>query len=202
MKLMTEKKSGEFLRKKGFNLLCYEFVSKKKNLKKAIEKIGFPCVIKVSGDKIIHKKRIQGVYLNIKTINEAENIFEKLIKIPNSQGVIIQPQIKAQEIFLGIKKTKDFGHAIAFGKGGSNVEDKKDIAFRIFPVLRTDAIRMIKDTKISKKLSTKEREIILNLIEKFNYLIKEHPSVKELDINPFMIQGDIGFIVDSRILFE
>lgn len=194
MKILTEKKAGEFLEKNKFEILPRIFITKKRQLKK----IKFPCAIKVFGKKIIHKKKIKGVYLNVKNLEKAQEVFEKLKQIKGAKGVIAQEMQKGKELFFGIKHTTDFEHAIVFGKGGSNLEKEKDIEFRIYPITEIQALNQIKSTKIGKKLTQKEIEISIEYLMKLNELIKKYPKIIELDINPLMQ----GKIIDSRIVFK
>jgi acyl-CoA synthetase (NDP forming) len=169
MKIFTEKKAGEFLEKNNFEILERKFITRKRQLKK----IKFPCAIKVFGKNIIHKKKIGGVYLNIKTLEKTQEVFDTLKKIKGAKGIIAQEMLKGKELFLGIKHTTDFEHTIVFGKGGSKVEKEKDVEFRIYPINQIQALDLIKNTKIGKKLNQKEIEISIKYLMKLNELIKK-----------------------------
>lgn len=202
MKIFVEKEAEKFLENKGFNVIERVYITKESELSKAIKKIKFPLVMKVSGKKIIHKNKINGIKTNIKDIKQAIKSFNQLKKIKNSEGILIQKQIKGKELLLGIKKTPEFGHTIAFGTGGIHTEELKDISFRISPFKIKEARKMIKETKISKKLNTKNlKEIEKNLV-KLCQLTKKYPKIKELDINPLIIDKKNTTIVDARIVFE
>jgi len=193
----NERKAGDFLRKNGFHILDRIFVRREKDLERAFSKIGFPAVMKISGKKIVHKKKIGGVILGIKNYGDGLLAFKKLKKIKGFEEAIIQPVVMGDEFILGIKKAPEFGHIILFGNGGSNVEKNKDVSFRVYPLAKKDAKEMIEETKISKKISRSEKKFLVKSILKLNSLIKRHSSIKELDINP--MKGN--FVVDSRAVF-
>jgi len=202
MRLMTERKAEDFLSKKGFDIIESSFASSKFGVKRALKKIGLPCVMKVSGNKIVHKGVLGGVKTNIKTYSEALHEFSNFKRIRGSNGVVFQKKASGKEFILGLKKNKDFSHVLVFGKGGSDVERKKDVSFRVCPLKEKDIYNMIKETKIGKKLSKTFKEIIKENIFKLCDLSIEYPNIAELDINPLIISKKEGKVVDARIVFD
>jgi acetyl-CoA synthetase (ADP-forming) len=192
--LYTEKKAGEFLEKEGFVVHKRIFVFKESDL----NKLAFPYVMKVSGSTIVHKSKLGGVRVGVKDLNEAKEFFNQCMKISGAEGVILQSLIEGRFFILGLKATPEFGFALIFGDGGIDVEEKKDVAFRICPVNKEDILEMIKDTNIGKTLSKSEKEFIVENLLKLSSLANKYPNILELDINP-IISGEI---VDSRIVFK
>lgn len=197
MKQFTEKEAEDFLEKNKFNVAKRAFVKNKKQLKKI--KIPFPWVMKISSKKIMHKAKINGIILNIDSIEKAEQSFSQLSKIKYFEKAIIQETIKGKEIVIGVKHTSEFEHVIMFGKGGTSVEKEKDVCFGVFPIKNIS--KMIKDTKIFKELSKKEIQNTKNIIEKIQKIIRKYPKIIELDINPLFIDDKIATIADARIVF-
>jgi hypothetical protein len=154
--------------------------------------------MKVSGQEIIHKNRIGGVVKNVKDYEIAWEVFNKLKEIKGFKGVMIQKQIKGKEFLLGIKKTPEFEHVIAFGAGGIHTEKLKDVSFRVYPFGKKETRQMMQEVKASKDLDENSTKIIEKNILKLCKLIKKYPRITELDINP-LIQGRI---VDARIVWN
>ncbi|MBS3094329.1 acetate--CoA ligase family protein [Candidatus Pacearchaeota archaeon] len=198
----SEKRAKEFLKENKFEILDSVYVRKISEIKKISDKLNFPVVVKIFGDKIVHKKNIGGVKLNVKNYEEILGIFQKFGKIKNFEGIVIQEQVKGTEILLGLKRTPEFHQVIVFGRGGSDVEKAKDVSFRIIPLDKKDALEMMKETKIFSKLKRKEIKSILKNIFLLNKLSQKHPRISELDINPLMIQDKFAKIIDARILFS
>jgi len=202
MQIFTEKEAENFLEKEGFQIVNRIYIKKKSDINKSINKISFPFVMKVSGKKIIHKNKVKGIILNIKNYEESVKAFNKLKKIKDSEGVIIQRQIKGNEFLLGIKKTPEFEHVIAFGAGGIHTEELKDISFRVCPFNNIEAKNMIKEIKAAKNLNKKIINKIQKNLIKLCQLAKRHPKIKELDINPLIVNEKDTIIVDARIAWE
>jgi len=202
MKVFAEKEAEDFLKKQGFELVEGFFVNSAFGLRKALKRIGLPCVIKVSGPRIVHKRGLKGVKTRIKTYSEALHELNNFKKFKGATGAIIQKRFFGKEFFLGIKKTPEFEHILVFGAGGSGVEQKKDVSFRTCDLDSKELKKMIKETKIGKKLPRKSVEILCNNLLKLCKLVKKYPKISELDINPFTISKEIGKVLDARIAFE
>ncbi len=200
MKIFAEKEAEVFLNEQGFEVIDTLFIKDKSELADAVGKMGFPLVMKVSGQKILHKNRIGGVKTKIETIEQAEKIFDTFIKIQDAEGVILQKQISGEEFILGLKATKEFGHVLAFGIGGTSVEQIKKVAFRVCPLNDDEAVNMIKEIK--ENITEEELNAIKKNIFQLCRLSKRYSNITELDINPLMVEKDKAIVVDARMVFE
>ena len=189
MEVMIEKEAEDFLEKNGFEVVGRDYVSKEGNLKKVCEEIGFPLVMKVSGGKIIHKVGVGGVKVGI--------------KISGAEGVLIQEMFSGKEFILGIKKTPEFDHVLGFGEGGSGVEEKKKVSFRVVPLSIKDARQMIGEISLTRKISWNARNKIVKNILKLSRLVDTNPKISELDVNPLTVskEGDVK-VVDARVVLN
>ncbi len=200
MKILAEREAEDFLKKEGFNIIDTIFVNKKNQLQSAVNKTGFPLVMKVSGKKILHKNRIGGVKVGITDLRQAIETFGHFMGMKDAEGVLLQRKIHGTEYLLGIKSTKEFGHIIAFGIGGVNVEKMKRVAFRVCPINKEDVADMLKELKISLKKDA-SNAIEKNLLELCNFAEK-YSNLKELDINPLIVEKGMASIVDARMVFD
>ena len=202
MRYYSEKSAKDFLKKEGFEILKSVYIKKFEDIKVKTKNLNFPIVAKIFGKKIIHKSKIGGVKLNLKSYEEIFKVFEEMKKINGFEGVVVQKQVKGKEIFLGLKKTHEFGYAIGFGTGGVNVEQIKDINFRIAPLSKKEIKGMINDTKISKELSKNEKNSIEKNLILLQNLSKKYPKISELDINPLILNKNFSKIIDARMVWK
>jgi succinyl-CoA synthetase beta subunit len=202
MKVFSERKSGIFLKKFGFNIVNSFYVRKKSDLKNAVEKIGFPCVVKVFGENVIHKKKLGGVALGINNYESVLKFYNKFEKIKGFEGVVIQKEIvdKGNEFLVGLQKTPEFGHVVAFGVGGSDVEKLGKVGFRVCDFDKKEAMEFVNE--FFRNLSIKKKKILVKILLKCCKLSKKFPSIKELDINPLVISQGKAIVLDSRIVWE
>jgi acetyl coenzyme A synthetase (ADP forming)-like protein len=180
------------------------------------ERIGFPVVMKVISDEIVHKSDVKGVILNIANKKEAEAAYASIIDNVSSlqpgakiKGVYVTKMIPAGvEVILGIKRDPSFGPVIMFGLGGIFVELFRDISFRIAPLSEADVNSMIKEIKAYSMLTglrgMKMRDIssLRSCIIQLSLLALGCPQIKELDINPLILleEGKGCLVADARIM--
>ncbi len=174
---------------------------------KLVEEIGYPVALKISSSKISHKTEVGGVKINVISDLEVKEYFNQASKKLGAKldGIIIQPMIKGAEIILGVKKDENFGHLIMFGLGGVFTEITKDVSFRLAPIDKTEALKMIREIKSFKILDGYRNlpkvniDFIADSLVGLSELVSDHAEIKELDINPLIVTEKECFAVDVRI---
>jgi acetyltransferase len=167
------------------------------------KKTDFPLVMKVVGP--IHKSDVGGVILNISSEEELKNAFDKIMRIEGATAVLIQPMVKGTELFIGVKKEKDFGHLIFFGLGGIFVEVLKDVSFALAPLSEfeiTNLIHGIKSYPIIKGIRGSKginEGLLVQIIKKISDLVQLVPEIYEMDINPLIATEKELYSIDVRI---
>ncbi len=168
--------------------------------------LSFPVVMKVIGP--VHKSDAGGVRLNIKNFNDLENTYHDLMAIEGSTGVLMQEQLRGNEVFIGASREDPFGHVVMCGLGGVFIEVFHDLTSSIAPVSREEAhgmIRHLKSYPIIKGVRGKEgvnEDLFVAAILKLSALLQAAPEIKELDINPLMGTSMSLIAVDARICIE
>lgn len=165
--------------------------------------IGFPVVMKVVGP--VHKSDVGGVVLNVKNEMEVTREFDRMIRIPDTSAILIQPMLSGTELFIGAKYEPKFGHMILCGLGGIFIEVLKDVAAGLAPVGLEEALFMIRNLRNYKIIKgvrgqkgvseDKFAEVILRL----SALLISAPEIMELDFNPLLGKEDSVTVVDARI---
>ena len=179
---------------------------------------GFPVVLKIMSDDIIHKSDVKGVAININSVEEARNAYTAIIDqvlqiMPEARikGIQVSKMIlSGEEVILGIKRDPSFGPIIMFGLGGLYVEIFKDVSFRVAPIdeiIADSMIRQIKSYKILDGIRGKApRDIaaIRECLMRLSQLALDCPQIKELDINPLIVLEEFkgSFVADARILLN
>ncbi|NOZ36177.1 MAG: CoA-binding protein [Chlorobi bacterium] len=179
------------------------------NLQTAVteaKKIGFPLVMKVIGP--VHKSDVGGVVLNVKNEEQVIKEFERMIKIKNTTGILMQPMLSGIELFAGAKYEDKFGHIILAGMGGIFIEVLKDVSTILSPVSKNEAFKMIKSLKSYKLIEgTRGQEGInqdkfTDIIVRLSALSEAAPEITEMDLNPLLGTAKDVIAVDARIKIE
>jgi acetate---CoA ligase (ADP-forming) len=177
-------------------------VSVEEELSEVAKELGFPLVLKVIGP--VHKSDVGGVVLNIKNEDHLFSEFNRLLRIKDAKGVLVQPMISGTELYIGAKYEQDYGHVILCGLGGIFVEVLKDISSGLAPLTINEALSMVRSLKSYKIIrgfrgneGIDEYEFA-NTITHLSTLLRFATEIKELDINPLIGKGRQLFTVDAR----
>ena len=178
-------------------------VSNIQEIDSALREISYPLVMKVVGP--IHKTDVGGVVLNVETKEQLLSEFERLMKIQDAKGVLLQPMLSGLELFIGGKKEGDFGHLVTAGLGGIFVEVLKDIQTALSPITFDEALTMIHNLKGYKLVKGVrgskgvDENVFANIIQRVSALMTIAPEIAEMDINPLLGDGSNVITVDARI---
>lgn len=187
--------------------LVEEFTSSdKEELLAFARKIKYPVVAKVVGP--VHKSDMGGVALNIRCDEHLLFEYERMMKLPGVTGIMVQPMLKGQELFLGATYENKFGHIVFCGLGGIFVEVLKDVSYGLAPLSYDETFSMIrslrgypiiKGTRGQKGIDEHQ---YADLIVRLSTLLRFANEIKEMDINPLVATERGLFAVDARIRIE
>ncbi len=167
------------------------------------ERIGYPLVMKVVGP--VHKSDVGGVVLNVKTKEKLMEEFHRMMKIKDTNAVLIQPMLSGIELFAGASREGDFGHLILCGLGGIFVEVLKDVTSGLTPLGRKEAMMMIEGLRGKKILEGVrgqkpiDKDKYAEILTRLSALLQAAPEIAEMDINPLLAEGAKIVAVDARI---
>ncbi len=165
--------------------------------------LGFPVVMKAIGP--IHKSDVGGVVLNIRDEAAARQAFRKIMEIPETHAVLIQPMISGIELFAGAKHEHKFGHLVLCGLGGIFIEVLKDVKAGLCPISEAEALRMIGGLKARKILQGVrgqegiDEKMFASIITRLSALLITAPEIHEMDLNPLIGNRKSIVAVDARI---
>ncbi|MBL7137346.1 MAG: acetate--CoA ligase family protein [Bacteroidales bacterium] len=175
-------------------------------VKTAAVDLGFPLVMKVVGP--VHKSDVGGVVLNVQDEEILVREFNRMIRIPETTGILLQPMLSGIELFIGASYEPGFGHLILCGLGGIFIEVLKDTSAGLSPLGMEEALSMIhrlKGYQIIQGIRGRKgvnEEVFADIIVKLSALLKVAPEITELDFNPLLGEGDRVVVVDARIRIE
>lgn len=213
---LTESEAREVLTHYKIPVIKGEIISSIEEAIDVSKQIGYPVVLKVASRDIIHKTDAGGVILDIKDEKEMTVAFSNMLRnIKNKhptariEGFFVQQMLKdGYELIVGGKQDDTFGPVVMLGFGGIFVEIFDDVAFRVAPVSKEDVLEMIEEIKAGKILKGYRGRKPANINELVDVVIKtskillENPEVKELDINPLIVNEHSAVAVDARIILK
>ena len=208
--VLTEFESKKLLQEIGISVPVQKLTTSKEETISAAEEIGFPIVMKLMAEDVVHKSDTGAVKLNLKTIEDVTEAYDDLMKIPSQKEKQISVQKMADEpiteLIIGMTTDPQFGPALMFGIGGILVELLEDVSFRIAPITEYDAKEMITEIKGFPILDgyrgkpKADIDAIVEVLMKISDLVTKYEEINEMDLNPVFIYEKGLICVDARII--
>jgi len=175
-----------------------------------------PYVVKVVSQDILHKSDVGGVRIRMKDAAEVECAIRDMRSRPEIaqarlDGFLVEEMAPAgQELVIGALRDPQFGPLVMVGLGGIFVEVLKDVAFRICPIERIDALEMLDELKGKALLdgargqAAVSRESIVDALLRIGgengLLMAVGDDIAEADINPLIVSSQGAVAVDARFI--
>ncbi len=202
---IPDQQAFELVKKSSLPLAPFVFVKSEKELPQVLKKIGFPCVMKITGKTIAHKTELGGVKTNLQNELTAITAFKELVKIKGCEKVLVQKHLSGVELIIGGKSDPSFGYIVSIGLGGTYAEILKDVTFRVAPITIVDAESMAKELKGFEFLNGARGQKPVNFAALYDLLAKISRFVvsnkfKELDLNPVFCSDQGCWIAGVRVV--
>ncbi|CAN7660901.1 bifunctional acetate--CoA ligase family protein/GNAT family N-acetyltransferase [Pseudorhodoferax sp. LjRoot39] len=180
--------------------------------------LGFPVALKIDSPDITHKSDVQGVALNIMSgaavRDSYQDMVERVARLqPGARihGVTVQKMARAQrgrEICIGMVTDDPFGPVIVFGAGGTMIELIRDRAMELPPLNQFLARRLIERARVAETLAEwrgaapVDMDAIERVLLRVSEMVCELPQLREMDINPLIVDENGVVAVDARIVVD
>ncbi len=180
------------------------------------EQIGFPVAMKVNSPDITHKSDVGGVRLGLDNAQSVRAAFQEIsdsvrrhAPAARLDGIAVEPMIKrrnGRELLVGVVADPVFGPVVTFGAGGTMVEVMGDRAVALPPLNRTLIRSMIASTRAARMLGEFRgmppvaMERLEAVLLRVSEMVCELPWLREMDINPLIVDETGAFAVDARVV--
>lgn len=180
--------------------------------------LGYPVALKIDSVDIPHKSEVQGVVLNVANAAGVrdgwQNMMTRVTRLrPEAKinGVTVQNMSgkpEGREIFIGVSTDELFGPVISFGAGGVMIELIADRAIELPPLNQFLASRLIDRVRCAEMLGAwrgaapVHREAIEQILLRVSEMVCALPQLREMDINPVIVDADGALAVDARVVVD
>lgn len=173
--------------------------------------IGYPVVMKGSAPTIQHKTDAGLVLLRIgdeTEVREAYRTLESRAATAGAtlDGVLVEHMVRGKrEFVVGLVRDLLFGPVVMFGLGGIYTEALHDVAFAVAPVSEDDAHELMDEIEAKVLLGpvrgepAVDRAALAKIIMAVGQMAEDHPEIREIDVNPLLIDGSTPVAVDALI---
>lgn len=184
--------------------------------------LGYPVALKIDSPDIPHKSDVQGVVLDVGSAAQVRDRYNDMMDavrqaLPQARinGITVQPMAgrkrargKAREVYAGLSSDEPFGPVITFGAGGTMVELIADRAIELPPLNQFLAKRLIERSRVAEMLGewrgapAADLEALEQVLLRVSEMVCELPQLREMDINPIIVDEHGAVAVDARIVIE
>lgn len=213
--IINEYDAKRLLAEAGLPTVDEEKVSNRTQALESALRIGYPVVLKAVADHIPHKSDLGLVALDLRGPDDLAKAFDRLETIVSGvAGGAVEYVVQAfvsggVELFAGVIRDPDFGLMLACGRGGIDIEQENDVAFRTLPLAQGDASAMIAELRASRKLEASRGRpagdtagLIACLEALSDFAVANAAWIAEIDVNPIKVgyEGQGCRVVDALIV--
>ncbi|MCY7317924.1 MAG: bifunctional acetate--CoA ligase family protein/GNAT family N-acetyltransferase [Ramlibacter sp.] len=177
--------------------------------------IGFPVVLKIVSQQVIHKSDVGGVALGLATSDAvraaAIRMRQQVARLnPGATvlGFTVQPMVNrphAHEMIAGLATDPVFGPVLLFGQGGTDVELSVRHAVALPPLGAGLARDLVARSGVAPLLAAHrgrpaiDDQALIDTLLKVSQLACDLAPLAELDINPLLVDAQGVLALDARV---
>ena len=177
--------------------------------KRSAHTLGYPVVLKACSPDIAHKTEAGLVHLNIKDDHALKTAYTAVNDNGSNKAVLISEMIAGDREFMaGISRHEGFPPCVMFGLGGIFAEAYNDFTLRLAPLSLDDAMEMINNISARavigsyRNMPPVDSHAMANILISLSQIALDFPGIKEIDLNPIIIQHGKPTVADALIITE
>ncbi len=207
-KALSEFDSKRLLKAYGVPVTKEELVTAAAGAVKAARALGYPVVMKACGPEIAHKTEKRLIEIGIGDDEGVARAFGELTARAGGRcEILVQEMIAGRrELLFGMTRDPLYGPCVTFGLGGIFTEILDDVACRIAPFGRADADATLDEIKGNailgavRGMAAVDRAALCDALTGLARLALEHSDIKEIDVNPVIINEGRPVAVDALVV--
>jgi acetate---CoA ligase (ADP-forming) len=212
---LLEYEAKDVLRQAGVVLPDGRLVTSADKAATAAVEIGFPVVLKIQADGLVHKSDVGGVELDLGDPEAVSEAFTRLMAIAGShaadgavRGVLVEAMARpGVEVIVGTVDDSDFGPQVMVGAGGIFTEVFDDVVIEPAPVSFPIAVDMVRRMRLwpllagSRGRPPADVDALADLIVTVSQLAAAGDPIEEVDLNPVCVlpEGQGIVVLDAFI---
>lgn len=210
----AEHRASAFLAEHGIPVVPQDLVVGAEAAVEAAERMGYPVVVKLAADDLLHKSDVGGVRLGVASADEVRRAYGAVVAAGRDagaavQGALVQPQRSGVELLVGVVTDPAWGHVLAVGLGGVWVEVLRDTALRVLPVGRASIRAALSELRGAPVLAGARgtEPADLDAVADTVYAVARLAErlgdrLESLEINPLLVSGSRVEALDALITWR
>ena len=212
-RVLTEERVFSVLAACGFATPPLKVLNRGDDALSAARALPPPYIVKISSDRILHRRRFGGVIADLRSAEEVPPVVARFFADfgDDARAVVVETMVaKDIEVFLGARRDLVSGLGIVFGLGGTFVEDVGATALRLSPLGVRDAEALVRESHVASAMERLAGDSAARLIQELKRLILAFDGLcqvlggdlVEFDINPLGVdlESERVWALDSKIV--
>ncbi len=208
--VLDEHESKNLLKCYGVPVCAEKLIRKESELEEAVSSLGLPVALKACSSEFTHKTGKGLIYLRQKSLEECVASFRKIqLSAGKKVPVLVSAMINGdRELMSGFLRHPVFGGMVVYGLGGIFAEALDDTAFRLAPLTAGDAAHMVSDIRMKailgefRGMKKANLDALAHLLRTIGAIGTLHPEIREMDLNPVILDGSEPVVVDALVVLE
>jgi succinyl-CoA synthetase beta subunit len=210
MPTLSEAASKELLGAFGVPFPPERVVGSPDDAAAAADSLGYPVVVKLGGQGIVHKTERGLVRLGLVSADQVHAAAAALLGVATPEDgdvhLLVAPMLRAtRELIAGLHDDPQFGMTVMLGVGGIFAEAVADVTFRLVPIEPVDAEEMIDDLALQALLGefrgepAVDRAAVADVLLGLSRAGIERDDVASADLNPLLIVDGRPVAADALV---
>ena len=213
---LNEAEGKVLLRAFGVRVPSFGVARDAEDVDAALEGLHPPFAVKVLSQDILHKSDAGAVILGVGDRDAVRKAIATIARLPDVHearvdGYLVEEMAGAgREVVIGSFRDPQFGPMLMVGLGGIFVELLQDVAFRLCPISRLDAVSMLAQLRAQRVLDGVrgqrgvDRDALVDMMLRIGgddgVLMTLDSDIAELDLNPVIVSAECAVAVDARFV--
>ncbi|NGQ95854.1 acetate--CoA ligase family protein [Brevibacillus sp. SYP-B805] len=175
------------------------YFSREEAIREKVKQIDFaqaPFVAKIVSSTITHKSDHGGVLLGVSQPEEVIQFFQAHAQQEEVEGILLEAMVKDKiELILGSTNDPQFGPVVMVGLGGIYTELFKLVTWRIAPLSKREALRMLEEIpgllpylQGFRNMPKRDVDSLIETISTFSqWVYRERDRIESVEINPLAV---------------
>jgi acetate---CoA ligase (ADP-forming) len=211
----SEHRAAAFLAAHGIPVVPSRLAGDPEQAVQAAEALGYPVVVKLAADAVVHKSDIGGVKVGLRNASEVAAAYADVVGAgleagADVHGALVQPQrTGGVELLVGIVTDPVWGQVLAVGLGGVWVEILRDTALSVLPVDRAQILQSLatlRGARLFDGLRGTEKadlDAVADTIASLASLAQRlGDRLEALEVNPLLVRGSQVEALDALITWR
>ncbi len=177
--------------------------------REAAGRIGYPAALKVCSPDISHKTEQGMVFLDIADGEALAEAFAAIREKDSEAPLLVSEMLQGKREFMaGVTDFPGFPPCVLFGLGGILTEAIRDVAIRLTPLSREDADELLHAISAGEMLGpyrgmpAVDPAAMADILVNLSRLAQDFPEIKEIDLNPIMVDGGQPKVADALFVLR